>query len=186
MQWQLFFIAIPPIIVYAAFWAFGRPRQGILGAILVSSLELIYNSVALGFVEPFSSWSFLTCSLLGVMSLQRGDDRFFKLQPVAFELCVAAVLVYYNVVHETALLAIVVDEHLGLHEALAAYQRGYATVYATTLSKSLPFMLVVHAALTAYGAWARSTWWWFNMRVFGFYVMLAALFFGERLLGING
>lgn len=185
MQWQLLFLSIPPVVVYLALWAAGRARLGILAAIGTAALELLYNSLALGFIEPFSCFSFLAFLVLGAWSLRTQDDRIFKLQPVAFEVFLAAALVYYRVVHDTALLAIVVEDYLGLHEVLESYQRGYATVYATTLSRSLPFMLLLHAALTGYAAFARSTWWWFNMRVFGFYAMLAALFVGERLLGIT-
>jgi intracellular septation protein A len=185
MQWQLFFLSIPPTVIYVAFWATGRSNAGVFAAIAAAALELLYNSLALGFVEPFSSFSLLGFSLLGALSLRTADDRIFKLQPVAFELFVAAALVYYRVVHETALLVIVVDDYLGLHEILQSYQRGYATVYAATLSRSLPFMLVLHAAWTAHAAITRTTWWWFNVRVFGFYVMLAVLFIGERLLGIT-
>jgi len=68
---------------------------------------------------------------------------------------------------------------------LEAYQRGYATIYATTLSKSMPVLLVLHAAMTARAAWKRSTCWWFNIRVFGLYGMVAALFLCERLLGVT-
>ena len=185
MQWQLFFLSIPPLVAYVAFWACGKSRLGITAAVVVSVLGLIYNSLALGFLEPFSFLSFVSFAALGAWSVRRGDDRFFKLQPVVFELCAAAVLVYYDAVLDTPLLAVIAEEHLGLHDALEAYQRGYATLYATTLSGSMPYLLVVHAALTAHAAWSRSTWWWFNLRVFGFYAMVAVLFVGERLLGVS-
>jgi intracellular septation protein A len=77
------------------------------------------------------------------------------------------------------------EEHVGIHEILPAYQRGYATVYATTLSRSLPYLLLIHAGVTAYVATKRSTWCWFHVRVFGFYAMLAVLFLAERLLGVK-
>lgn len=185
MQWQLLFVSVPPIIAYMLFWVRGQPRTGVVAALVVGALELTYNSFQLDLVEPFSLLSLVLLGLFGGLSLRGSDDRFFKLQPVAFELVCAGVLIYYNCILETSLLPIVAEKYLGLHDVLPAYQRGYATVYATTLSRSLPYLLLVHAGLTAYGAWARSTWWWFNVRVFGFYGMLAALFVAERLLGIT-
>lgn len=185
MQWQFLFISVFPVIAYMLFWVRNKPRYGIVAALVVGALELAYNSLQLDLLEPFSLLSLVFLGLFGGLSLSSGDDRLFKLQPVAFELVGAAVLIYYNCILETPLLPIVTEKYLGLHDVLAAYQRGYATVYATTLSTSLPYLLLVHAGLTAYVAWARSTWWWFNVRVFGFYGMLAALFVVERLLGIT-
>jgi hypothetical protein len=49
----------------------------------------------------------------------------------------------------------------------------------------MPVLLVVHAALTARAAWKGSTCAWFNVRVFGFYGMVALLFLSERLLGVT-
>ena len=121
----------------------------------------------------------------GAVSLRRNDDRYFKLQPVAFEICVAAVLAYFVFVLDTPLLAVLAEDYIGVHAELEAYQRGYATIYATTLSRSLPVLLVVHAVLTARAAWKRSTCMWFNVRVFGFYGMVALLFLAERVLGVT-
>ncbi len=185
MQWQLLFLSVTPLIAYMALWARGHQRRGIVTAIVVAALELGYNSFQLSLLEPFSLLSLTLFALLGAWSLSKQDDRFFKLQPVAFELGAAAALVYFDLILDTPLLAVIAKDHLRLHDALAAYQRGYATVYATTLSRSLPYVLVLHAALTAHAAWSRSTWHWFNIRVFGFYAMVAVLFVGERLLGVT-
>jgi len=185
MQWQFFFLSIAPLVAFMAFEASGRRRAAITAAIIVAVVELGYNSARLGFLGPFSLLSAALYALLGAWSLQLDDDRPFKLQPAVFEICAAAALVYYQVVLDTPLLAVVLKEHIGLHDAIEPYQRGYATVYATTLSRSLPVVLVLHAALTARAAWACSTWCWFNVRVFGFYLMVGLLFLFERLLGIT-
>ncbi len=79
----------------------------------------------------------------------------------------------------------IMKDAVGIDAILPPYQRGYAEVYATTLSRSLPYLLLVHAGLTAYAAAALSTWAWFHVRVFGFYAMLAALFLAERLIGVS-
>jgi hypothetical protein len=72
-----------------------------------------------------------------------------------------------------------------INEVLPPYQRGYFAGYAQTMSRSLPFLLVLHAGLTAYAALRLSTWWWFVVRVPGFYLLAAALFFAERLLQVS-
>lgn len=185
MQWQLFFLSIPPVVAYVVLWSMGRPRLAIGAAVAVAALEAIYNSVQLELVEPFSMLSFGLCLALGAWSLRTADERIFELQPVLFEICVAAVLVYYRLVLDTPLLVVIVEDYLGLFDVLATYQQGYARIYATTLSRSLPYLLVIHAALTAYAALRRSPWWWFNIRVFGFYTMLVILFLTERLLGVT-
>lgn len=183
MEWQLLFVSIPPVVAFVAFSRVGTLREAILGAVVVSGFELLYNSLRLGIVEPFSLCSLALFLGFGALSLRLDDARFFKLQPVAFDLCVAAAIVYFGVVRDTPLLAVIAEDYIGIHAKLAAYQRGYATIYATTLSKSMPILLVLHALITARAAWMRSTCWWFNVRVFGFYGMVAVLFIGERLLG---
>lgn len=185
MHWSLLFVSVLPLTAYVVCWSVGQSRLGVAIAVAVAGLELVYNSVQLGFVEPFSAFSLASFGILAAVSLRSGDERIFKLQPVVFELGCAAVLLYYDVVLDVPLLAVIVEEHLGLFDLLAAYQQGYARVYAATLSRSVPYVLVVHAALTADAALMRSTWWWFNIRVFGFYAMLTALFLAERLLGVT-
>jgi intracellular septation protein A len=185
MEWQLLFVSIAPVLAYGALWTFGRPKAAIVVSVVVACAGLVFNSLRLGFVEPFSSLSLVLFAALGAWSLAVDDHRPFKLQPVMFELCCAAVLVYYNVILDTPLLPLVLEEHVRLHEVLEPYQRGYATVYATTLSRSLPFVLSLHAAITAYAACTLSTGWWLSIRVVGFYLMVGVLFVGERLLGIT-
>jgi intracellular septation protein A len=186
MQWQLLFLSIAPIVVYMVFWFAGRWRIGLVAAMATSGVELVLNSIMLSRIEPFSLLSFSLFVAFGSISLRGVDDRIFKMQPVALELIFASVVICYYVVLDIPLLTVIAKEHLRLHDALAPYQRGYATVYTTTLSRSLPYVLFLHAAITAYAAIARSTWWWFFIRVFGLYVMIGALFLVERLLGVTG
>jgi intracellular septation protein A len=185
MQWQLLFFSMAPVVAFMAFRVQDQPRRALGAAIAVAAIELAYNSYQLGGVEPFSLVSFALFGLLGGLALHRDDEWFFKLQPVALDVILAGTFFYYGLVLETPLFAVIMEEHVGIHEILPAYQRGYATVYATTLSRSLPYLLLIHAGVTAYVATKRSTWCWFHVRVFGFYAMLAVLFLAERLLGVK-
>ncbi|HSN81260.1 MAG TPA: septation protein IspZ [Polyangiales bacterium] len=185
MQWQLLFVSIAPVVGFMLFWARGEVRVGIACAIAVSAIELVYNYLSLGRIEPVSILSFALFAVFGWLAWRAEDARYFKLQPVAFELVLAAVMIHFYVARGTPLLVTFAEDYVGLHDALSAYQRGYATVYTTTLSKSLPYLMLAHAVLTGYFALKRSTWWWFNVRVFGFYMLVAVLFLVERLLGIT-
>jgi intracellular septation protein A len=184
MQWQLLFFSMAPVVAFMAFRAPDRLPRALGAAVAVAAIELAYNSYQLGGVEPFSLVSFALFAFLGGLAHHRDDEWFFKLQPVALDVILAGTFFYYGLALETPLFAVIMEEHVGIHEIVPAYQRGYATVYATTLSRSLPYLLLIHAGLTAYVATKRSTWWWFHVRVFGFYAMLAALFLAERLLGV--
>jgi intracellular septation protein A len=185
MQWQLLFFSMAPVVAFMGFRARDQSRRAIGAAIAVAAIELAYNSVQLGVLDPFSLASFTLFGLLGGLGLHRDDEWFFKLQPVALEVIMAGAFFYYGLVLETPLFALIMEEHVKIHEILPPYQRGYATVYTTSLSRSLPYLLLVHAGITAYVATKRSAWWWFHVRVFGFYAMLAALFLAERLLGVT-
>lgn len=185
MQWQLCFVSITPLVAYVLFWSRGEPRVGIGAAQAVAAIELVYNSLALGRIEPVSLVSFLLFVVLGWVSFRRNDDVYFKLQPVLLEVVLAGVMIYFYAALDVPLLKVFAEDYVGLHDSLSAYQRGYATVYTTTLSRSLPPVMLVHAAWTAYFAVARSTWAWFLVRVIGFYGMVGALFLVERLLGVT-
>jgi intracellular septation protein A len=185
MQWQLLFFSMAPVVAFMAFRAWGPPRRALVAAIAVAALELAYNSQQLGGVEPFSLASFTLFGLFGGISLHRNDERFFKLQPVALDLILAGTFLYYGLILDIPLFAVIMEEYVGINEILPPYQKGYASVYATTLSRSLPYLFLVHAGATAYAAIKRSTWGWFHVRVFGFYAMLGALFLVERLLGVT-
>jgi intracellular septation protein A len=185
MRWHLLFFGMAPAVAFMAVRGAGRLRSAIAAAVAVAAVEFAVNSLQLGGVEYFSLASFALCGLFGGISLLRSDEFFFKLQPVVLEVILAGVLLYYGLALEVPLFAVIMQEHVRLDEILPAYQRGYAAVYATTLSRSLPYALLIHAGLTAYAARMRSTWWWFHMRVFGFYALLAALFLAERIFRVT-
>jgi intracellular septation protein A len=185
MQWQLLFFSMAPAVAYAVLATRGQPARAVGVALAVSAGELVVNSVRLGMLEPFSLASFVLFALTAAASYQRGNPRLVELQPVALELLVAAVLAYAYFVRGVPLLAVIARDYVNIDAVLPPYQHGYAEVYATTLSRSLPFVLVGHAALTAFGALERSTWWWLNVRVFGFYAMVLLLFVVERATGVT-
>lgn len=186
VQWQLLFFAMIPVAAYAGLRGRGVAVPAAMGiATSVAALELAWNSLRLGRVETFSLLSLLLFSVLGGLALLRSDERLFKLQPVLLDLGLAGVFLYAWYGNGVALLEVILDRHVGLFDALPSYQRGYASLYATTLSRSLPWLLLVHAALTAEAALRRSNAWWFVVRVPGFYLVLGALFLVERMLGVK-
>lgn len=185
MQWQLLFLSMAPALVYAVLATRGAPAAAIGAALAVSAAELVLNSVRLGVVEPLSLTSFVLFALAAFAAYHRRSPRLVELQPVALEVLGAGVLAYAYFVRGVPLLAVIAKDYLDIDAVLPPYQHGYAEVYATTLSRSLPFVLIGHAALTAFGAIERSTWWWFNVRVFGFYGMVALLFVAERVAGVT-
>lgn len=185
MQWQLLFLSMAPVVAFMALHGRYGLRSAVGAAISVAALEFAINSHQLGGVEYFSLTSLALFVVFGGVALLRGNERFFELQPVALDVAMASVFLYYGLVLDTPLFAVIMEEHVKAYEILPAYQRGYAAVYATTLSRSLPYLLLIHAGLTAHAATTRSIWWWFNMRVFGFYALLILLFLAERLLGVT-
>ena len=186
VDWQLLLFAMLPVAAYAGLRGRGVAVPASIGAATaVAALELGVNSLRLGRVELFSLLSLLLFAVMGGIALLRRDERLFKLQPAALDLCLAAVFLYAWHVQEVPLFQVILERHVRLFEALPAYQQGYASLYATTLSRSLPYLLLVHAALTADAALRRSNAWWFLVRVPGFYALLAALFFAERILGVK-
>jgi len=185
MQWQLIFVSIAPLVAFVVAERFGAQRHAISLALVVSGLEFFYNSFMLGFVEPFSLGSFALFLVLGSLSIKREDLIFFKFQPVVFEVFVATTFLVYTVALDTPLFAVVLLDHVGINEWVPPYQQGYAEIYAQTFSRSVPFLLLVHAALTAFAAVRLSTGWWFHCRVLGLYSMIVALFFSERILQVT-
>ena len=185
MRWPLLFFSIGPVVAFMALRGRGPLSRAVGAALATAVIEFAYNSVQLGRIEPFSLLSGALFGLFGALALWRRDERFFQLQPVALEVLLAAIFLYYGLVRDVPLFAVIVKDAIGIDAVLPAYQRGYAEVYAITLSRSIPYLFLVHAGLTAYAAAKRSCWVWFHVRVFGFYAMLVALFLAERLLGVT-
>ena len=99
-----------------------------------------------------------------------------------FALVLAGIFWVHDAFADERLLALILQKHVRMNEILPTYQHGYFAMYARTMSRSLPFLLVLHAGLTAYAALRLSTWGWFVVRVPGFYLLAVLLFFAERLL----
>lgn len=186
MQWQLLLFSMLPILAFAVVESFGNRRNAVMAAVVVAAVECVYNSVQLGFVEAFSLLSLVLFLVLGGLSLRRDRIVIFKFQPVAMGIVWAAAFWIHDsfFLSDKALLPLILDKYVGVNEVIPPYQRGYFAIYAQTMAKSLPFLLVLHAGLTAYAALRLSTWWWFQVRVFGFYLLVVVLFYGERLLPV--
>ncbi|MFT5694891.1 MAG: intracellular septation protein A [Myxococcota bacterium] len=182
MQWQLLLLSVAPLAVFMLAVRRTTQTRAIAAALVVSLCELVFNWAQLHFVDPFSLTSLLLFGALGFASIRTGNIIFFKFQPVAFEVAIGAALFYYNFIVGTPLFAEILIEHVQINEIVPVYQRGYYANYVTTLSSSIPFVFLLHAGLTAYGALMRSSMWWFVVRVVGLYAMAAVVFYAERLI----
>jgi intracellular septation protein A len=181
VQWQLMFLSMFPILAFAAVENVGGQRKAVYAAVLVAAVECLYNSHQLGFIEAFSLTSLASFAVLGWLALRRNQIVVFKFQPVAMSLVWAGAFWIYDGFSGDRLLPLILEEYVGVNELISPHQRGYFARYAATMSTSLPFLLVFHAGLTAYAAVTLSTWWWFQIRVVGFYLLVVALFYYERV-----
>ena len=184
MQWQLLFFSMLPVVVFAAVESLYSNRDAVVAAIVVAAIEFAYNSFALGFVEPFSAVSLLSFGALGALGLARDRMLLVKLQPVVMALVWAGAFWIHDATapSETRLFEHVLYEYVGIGELIPPYQAGYFAGYAHTMSRSLPFLLVLHAGWTAWAAFRLSTSAWALVRVLGFYGLAVALFCAERFL----
>lgn len=182
MQWQLVFFGMFPIFGYVLILGMSTQRKALVGAILVAAATLIYNSIHFRQLEIFSLISFLLFLVLGAVSLKKQKDVYFKFQPVLLEVILAGIFLYFNFVVQKPLFFIILDKYMVIGEIIPAYFKGYYEIYALTMSKSIAFLLLFHAVLTAWAALRLSTGWWFAVRVFGFYLCVGILFLAETFL----
>jgi hypothetical protein len=176
-----------PVVVFAVLETSGRRRAAIGAAVGVAAAEALLAAVQRGGVEPLSASSFVLFALGGGLAWRSGRVLWLKLQPVALGLLWAGVLGLDALRAgggDPLLLSFLADD-VRWNEAIPPYQRGYFAGYATMLAGSLPFLLVLHAACTAWAAVALSTWWWVAVRIAGFYGAVLALFLVEQLLRVS-
>jgi len=187
MHWTLLLFSMLPVVTFALVETLADSRKAVVAAIVVAGFEFVFDSILLGFVEIFSAVSLSLFVILGAVALRRGRMEWFKFQPVVLGLFVAATFWIYDgwIATGEPLFAQIVEKHLRINDILPTYQRGYFADYARTMSTSLPFLLIAHAALTGYAAVKLSTWSWCGVRVLGFYAMATALFYAERLFQVS-
>lgn len=185
MQIQLLFVAVAPLVVFMITRRFRSDAEAIGLAIGASGLELVYNSVALGLLEPFSLASFLTFLVFGTLAIDREEMGYFLFQSVVFECAVALVFFYARFELDVRLLEVILDRYVQIDAIVPPYERGYVDVYARTLSTSLPFVLVLHAGCLAGIAVNRSVAAWFVFRVVGLYGIVGVVFVAERILQVG-
>lgn len=185
MQLQLLFLSIAPVLVFALVRQLGFDKHAVLAAIVTSAAELAFNSLRLGSLEWYSLASFTLFAIMGSMSISRHDLRYFKFQPVVFEVGMGLVWLAYYLSFDIRLFQSIVRDTVGLFELVETFERDYYELYARTLSVSLPYLLFVHAAATAFTALRAPTWVWLTFRTVGLYGMIAILFVAERLLRVT-
>jgi hypothetical protein len=182
MQWQLLVFSMVPLLAFAGTRRWAGTARALVLATVVSALELALNSALLGFLEPFSLSSFVLFAGFSWLAHRRSALRWLQAQPVALEVLVAAVFMVWDLGHGTPLLVTVVTDHLGLIDWLAPWQRGYWEGYARALAPLFPFVLLVHAGLTAWAARRLGFGAWLAVRTLGLYALLTAVFLVQRLL----
>jgi intracellular septation protein A len=184
MQWQLLFPAMIPCAGFVLVAALGSRRQAVLTTVVLALAECVGTSLQVGFLEPFSLVSLLLFTVLGGLSLHRESDSWIKLQPVFLGLCWAASMWFHDLRDPAAqpLLALILEKYVDFNAVIPPYQRGYFAGYAVSFSRSLPFLLVFHAGLTAWAAFRLSNLGWLGVRVLALYLLATALFYAERLV----
>lgn len=182
MRWQLVFFSMAPVLAFALARPWVGMRQALLVSTAVAALELALSSAQLGFLEPFSLLSLALFAGLSWLADRRNDVRWFQAQPVVLETTLALVFLYDAALHDASLLRTVVAEGLGLFDWLAPWRRGYWEGYVRSFASLFPFVLLAHAGLTAWAARRLSFRAWVAVRIAGFYLLLAAVFFAQRLI----
>lgn len=182
MHWQFVVFAMVPTVAFAVLLPRGTMRRAIGVAIFLSFVEFSLNSIALGVVEPFSLLSLILFAGLGALSLKRNSATYFRLQPVFLEASMAIVFLIAAYAYSVPLFTILLMDWIDVDQAIPAYQRGYYVQYADSMSRSVPYLLFLHAAVVGWAAMSTSLRNWVLLRTLGLHFMLVVLFFAERLL----
>ena len=158
------------------------PRSTVAAATGLAGLEFALGCWAVGGVEPFTLASLVLFGGLGALAIRREATRVVRFQPVLLE--VGMGLTFFVAYHlfDDPLFARLLSRPVGVLDQIPAYQRGYFVGYFETMSASVPFLLFLHAGIVAWAANRTSVIPWIAIRSIGLYVLVAALFFAERLL----
>lgn len=145
---------------------------GIIAAIVLALLEVIWTLIKERRFEPFSTWSAVLIIVMGVISWKLNNDVFIKLKPAILESVFVGLFFISSLIHKPFLL-LVAKKQLG--NSLGDYQ----TSYLAKLNWHIGMLFLVHVLIIVYSAfWLSHNQWMFVTSVL-FYIMFAVFFLIE-------
>jgi len=169
-----FWIGILPIIVFVILESFTGKRAALVSAVIMAALELIFSLTVYGGIDELTILGFVLVGVAVFLSVKTDNDLFFKFQPVALGVILSLTFFVFYYILDRPLLTAMFDKYMA--GSYAQISRGMPKEFflriLTVLSRDLVFWFLLHAALIAWAALRLSKWWWFAIRVPGFYIIL--------------
>jgi len=181
METYLILLGIIPVLVYVVLESFTSKRAAVGAALALALLEMIFTLVTFGRLDELTLLSFAVVGVLGLLSVKKDNDLYYKLHPAILHGFFACAFFVFYYILDKPLLNYLINKYAGNRlDGLFDNQlvsKHFLLAYIKALSRDMSWWLLLHALLTAFAAWRLSKWWWLVISVPGLIliVFLAAI-----------
>lgn len=175
-SWSALLQGILPLLVFVIVDVFAGLKWGVIAAIVFAFGEVGLTYAMFGELDQTTVIAALLVTVLGWLSIKMNNPKFFKFQPVALSVLLAAILAYFQY-FDVPLVLKYLDRHSVLVPAEMRAMMGDPLMRKRMgdVCGDFIYLLLAHAAIVAYAALRMSNVMWLIMRGVGFYLLVAVL-----------
>jgi len=186
MDINTFFIGILPVIVFVVLDSITTKKSAIISAVVLAFGEFLFTIIKYHTIDELTVLSVALVVVFGWLSIKKGNDIYFKIQPAILGLFFSASFFFFYYILDKPLFNFMVEKYLDndIGKYIPAnIPKEYFMEMMRIMSRDLGWWILFHALLTAYAAFRMSKWWWFFIRVPFFYILLfIGMLFEQRVV----
>ena len=173
MSTNLILLGLLPLIAFVVIEAKAGLRAGILAAVIIAFLELLYTLVIYKTLDEITIISVITVGIFSYFAYRSNNAVIFKIQPVVLGLVFALMFIVMQFLGKPILSTMAIKYAPMFPPELKDQMKDPIFLY---LLERTSFYLgggfILHASLVAYAAYRMSNWWWLLIRAIGIYIMM--------------
>ncbi len=162
-----------PLIAFVAIDAWSGLRAGIIAAVVIAFLELIYTVTVYKTLDQITLITVFTLALFSFFAYRSNSALIFKIQPVVMGGVFALIFIVMQIMGTPVLSTMAIKYAPMMPPEVREQMANPNFLYLlerTSLLLGGGFLL--HAGAVAYAAYKMSNWWWLIIRGLGIYVMM--------------
>ncbi len=160
-----------PILIFVVIDEFWGTRAGIVAALIIGIIQLIYFKIKEGRIEKFVLIDTLLIVIMGLASILLENDHFFKLKPVIIEIVLLAIIGFSTFSKYNYMLSItqrIAKKNIEI--------KGEALNRMQLQMRYLFFIILFHSILSLYATFYLSNQLWAFITTFLLYILIGLFF----------
>lgn len=179
-------MGIIPLLLFVIVDSFGGLKAALIVAVIAVLIETAYSVYAFGEIDAITGTSLGLIIVMSLASWKMKSSLMFKLQPVVLgSFFFLACFISYFFFEPIFTVLMFKYKHLYPAHLQQAFDNPYFKHLFDKFTLFFSITILIQTLLVAWAAFKLNNWWWIAFRGLGFYIAMAAAFFGSQFYLCN-